>query len=159
MATDKDFNAQEWKTITTAPVAAGLLVALADPSGPIGIAKEAMAVNDAIEQSANGSGSEVVKSVAKWARDAGRLDAPRNLPGDKTKLKKVLLDSIQQSAAIIRAKAPNEATQFRQFLLDVAERAAAASKEGGFLGFGGVRVSGDEKSLLAELSAALGAPA
>jgi hypothetical protein len=158
MATDKDFSAQEWKTITTAPVAAGLLVALADPSGPIGVVKEAMAVNDAIEQSATNSGSEVVKSVAKWAKAAGRLEAPRSLPGDKTKLKKILLDSIQQSAAIIRSKAPSEAAQYRQFLLDVAQKAAAASKEGGFLGFGGVQVSGDEKALLAELSAALGTP-
>jgi len=38
----------------------------------------------------------------------------------------------------------------------VAERAAGASKEGGFLGFGGVRVSDKEQAFIAEVRAAAG---
>jgi len=37
----------------------------------------------------------------------------------------------------------------------VAEKVASASKEGGFLGFGGVRVSNAEQSFLNEVKAAL----
>jgi len=40
-------------------------------------------------------------------------------------------------------------------ILNVAERAANASKEGGFLGFGGVRVSSAEESFLHEVKAVL----
>ena len=36
-------------------------------------------------------------------------------------------------------------------LLGVAQQAAGASKEGGFLGFGGVRVSDKEKAFIAEV--------
>jgi hypothetical protein len=40
-------------------------------------------------------------------------------------------------------------------IMSVAEKAASASKEGGFLGFGGVRVSNAEQSFLNEVKAAL----
>jgi hypothetical protein len=38
----------------------------------------------------------------------------------------------------------------------VAEQAANASKEGGFLGFGGVRVSDKEQAFISEVSKAAG---
>jgi hypothetical protein len=38
----------------------------------------------------------------------------------------------------------------------LASKVAEASKEGGFLGFGGVQVSDAEKAALAEISSALG---
>jgi hypothetical protein len=39
---------------------------------------------------------------------------------------------------------------------DVAEKAASASKEGGFLGFGGVRVSDKEQAFITEVKKAVG---
>jgi hypothetical protein len=42
-------------------------------------------------------------------------------------------------------------------LVSVAEQAASASKEGGFLGFGGVRVSDKEQAFIAEVKTASGA--
>ena len=47
------------------------------------------------------------------------------------------------------------APAFKAWLEDMARRVAEASKEGGFLGFGGVQVSDAERATLAELSAAL----
>jgi hypothetical protein len=41
-------------------------------------------------------------------------------------------------------------------LADVAEKAAGASKEGGFLGFGGVRVSDKEQAFISEVKKAAG---
>jgi len=52
-------------------------------------------------------------------------------------------------------KAPNEAVAFKQLLKTIAEQTAEASKEGGFLGFGGVRVSDAEKASVAEVAATL----
>jgi hypothetical protein len=44
MSTKTDYSAEEWKAISGAPVAAGLLITLSDPSGAVGITKEALAV-------------------------------------------------------------------------------------------------------------------
>lgn len=45
---------------------------------------------------------------------------------------------------------------YRQMLVDVAQRAAEASKEGGFLGFGGVRVSDKEQAFITEVKKTVG---
>ncbi len=47
---------------------------------------------------------------------------------------------------------PDEVLAYKQMLMQVAERAANAAKEGGFLGFGGVKVSEAEQTFLNELS-------
>ena len=60
------------------------------------------------------------------------------------------VDLLEQKAS------PAEAGVYRRMLVDIAERAANASKEGGFLGFGGVRVSDREHSLINEVKRAAG---
>ena len=62
-------------------------------------------------------------------------------------------------AGILDEKAPEDAAAFKVWLLQVAQKAAEAGTEGGFLGFGGVAVSDAEKATLAEISAALGGKA
>ena len=47
----------------------------------------------------------------------------------------------------------------RAWLREVAQKAAEAGNEGGFLGFGGVAVSDAEKATLSEISTALGSSA
>lgn len=51
-----------------------------------------------------------------------------------------------------------EAEPYRTMLVSVAEQASNASREGGFLGFGGVRVSDKERAFISEFKAAV-APA
>ena len=50
---------------------------------------------------------------------------------------------------------PAQAAQYRQWALGVAEKVAMASTEGGFLGFGGTRLSDAEKALIEQLKTAL----
>jgi len=50
----------------------------------------------------------------------------------------------------------NFSKTIKQFLYDTARKAAEASKEGGFLGFGGTAVSDIERQALADLASALG---
>jgi hypothetical protein len=54
-----------------------------------------------------------------------------------------------------RKATPDEVQAYKQMVMGVAEKAASASKEGGFLGFGGVRVSDAEQSFLNEVKGAL----
>jgi len=49
-----------------------------------------------------------------------------------------------------------EASAYKAMLISVAEKTAQASKEGGFLGFGGTRVSSAEQSFLNEVKTQLG---
>jgi hypothetical protein len=58
-------------------------------------------------------------------------------------------------AALLDAKAPNDAAAFKSWLQSISQQVAEAAKEGGFLGFGGVQVSDAEKATLAEISSAL----
>ena len=51
---------------------------------------------------------------------------------------------------------PEEAEAFRAWIMECAQRAADAAKEGGFMGFRAERVSQGEKDMLAQLGSALG---
>jgi hypothetical protein len=69
-----------------------------------------------------------------------------------------VLERVKSAVALVASKASSaEAEAYRQMLVGVAERAAEASKEGGFLGFGGVRVSDKEQAFITEVKAASGA--
>jgi hypothetical protein len=80
--------------------------------------------------------------------------------GDKAKqmsnLKTAILGKIRGTLDILKQKAsPEEVTSYTAMLSKVADNAANAAKEGGFLGFGGTRVSAPEQAFLDELKAAL----
>jgi hypothetical protein len=69
--------------------------------------------------------------------------------------KTAVLDRVKSAVDLVARKgSAEEATAYRKMLADVAERAASASKEGGFLGFGGVRVSDKEQAFISEVKRA-----
>ena len=71
--------------------------------------------------------------------------------------KDAVLQRVKSAADLVASKAsPAEADAYRQLLVSVAQKAAEASKEGGFLGFGGVRVSDKEQAFIAEVRKAAG---
>lgn len=69
------------------------------------------------------------------------------------------LDNLREVSAILDAKAPSDAAAFKAWLRGISQKVAEASKEGGFLGFGGVQVSDSEKATLADIERALGTTA
>ena len=71
--------------------------------------------------------------------------------------KTAVLERVKAASELVARKAsPEEASAYRKMLVDIAEKAANASSEGGFLGFGGVRVSDKEKAFIAEVGKAAG---
>jgi hypothetical protein len=86
------------------------------------------------------------------ARDGLRERFSGSKPAD---LKARAIEEIRQVSTLLDAKAPEDAVAFKAWLGAIAERVAEASKEGGFLGFGGVQVSDAEKATLAEIAGAL----
>ena len=66
------------------------------------------------------------------------------------------MTKIREAGDLVSRKAtPEEAQAYKQMLMAVAERTADAAKEGGFLFFGGERVSAGEQAFLTEVKGAL----
>jgi len=98
-------------------------------------------------------------SIADLATAEGRQQAqPSEMRGmSPESIKSHALEACRQVAALLDRKAPPvEAEGFKRWLLGVSTRVADAAKEGGFLGFGGTRVSEQETAALKEIAAALG---
>jgi hypothetical protein len=162
MAEKSNFTAEEWRLILASPMLAGMAVTLADPSGIFGTLKEGFAGASALLTVKNDAGANAIaKAIAAdfdtpegraVARDGIKTDLKGKSPAD---MKAKALEGLRQVNAILAAKAPDDAPGFRAWLKDIAANAAKASSEGGFLGFGGVKVSDVEKATLAELDSAL----
>jgi len=156
------FTAEEWTLLRTAPLLAAVGVSAADPSGIFGSIKEAAAgMMGMIGSLQQGTKNELLGAMPADKSTPGMPD-PKTLLGEGTReqqmanLKSNVLGRIREAAHLVIGKATSEeATAYRQMILSVSEKAANASKEGGFLGFGGVRVSSAEQSFLNEVKAAL----
>jgi hypothetical protein len=144
---------------------AGMAITAADPSGLWGLMKEGMAGGWALlHAKQDPNANALVKALADDfatgdARSPARERIQATFKGAQAgDLKRRAVEELRAVAGIVRAKAREDAAAFTAWLRDVAHKAAEASKEGGFLGFGGVAVSDAEKTTLAEISAALNAP-
>jgi hypothetical protein len=160
MTSKADYDEEEWTRLRRAPFVAGLAISMADPGGPIEMAKETMATLRAATTSP--SPEELLVAVAQDI--ASMMNRKQNpLKGFKPESAalagKMVLDELKAVNEIATAKAtPEEADAFRRWLLTVAQAAADAAKEGGFMGFGAELVSQGEMRMLGELRATLGVP-
>jgi hypothetical protein len=69
-----------------------------------------------------------------------------------------VLDRVKSAVDVVAKKgSPAEVDAYRNMLVGVARKSAEASTEGGFLGFGGVRVSSAEQAFMNEVKQAAGA--
>jgi hypothetical protein len=154
-----DFSEDEWATLVRSPLVAGMAITFADPGGPIEVLKETAAVVKVATGSASEQRDDLVGEIA---RDVRALAAQRKNPAAGFKPRgalagKEILDELSRANAIVGAKAtPAEAEAFREWIMECAQRAAEAAKEGGFMGFRAEQVSQGEKDMLAQLRAALG---
>jgi hypothetical protein len=154
-----DFSEEEWAQIRRAPFVAGMSITLADPGGPIEVAKETMASF----RSASVPPSEEELLLA-LAHDIQSLVQQKQNPiGDFKPTNAALagqqvLEELRAANEIVTAKAtPEEAADFRRWLTTTAQAAADAAKEGGFMGFGAEQVSKGERAMLDQLDSTLGA--
>jgi hypothetical protein len=153
MTSKQDFTDQEWTRIRRAPLVAGVAISLADPGGPIEVAKESVA--SLRSATLPPSQEELLTSVAL---DVQALAQQRQNPlGDfRPRGGQQVLEELRGVNELVTAKAtPQEAEAFRRWLA-AAQTAADAAKEGGFLGFGAEQVSAGEQQMLDQVRAAVG---
>jgi len=158
MTTRAEFTDSEWQTLVRAPMVAGMAITLADPGGPIEVLKETSAVLKYVTaESAERDGlvGEVARAVRELAQQ--RKNPIGDFKPRGSLAAKEILDELARAGSIVAEKGtPEEAEAFRNWLLECAQRAADAAKEGGFMGFNAVRVSEGEQKMLDELATTLG---
>jgi hypothetical protein len=157
MTTKADFTDPEWEALRRAPLVAGMAITLADPGGPIEALKESSAVLKLVSAELAGSGlrSEVARALVE------RIQQRKNPLGEfkprGTMAAKEIVDELARVSETVGKRAtPQDAAEFRAWLLECAQRAAAAAKEGGFMGFKAKLVSEGEQRMLDEVATALG---
>ena len=156
------FTKDEWAKVVAAPMVSGIAVTAADPGGLWGALKESAAVAGELRAVKSGAApNELVAAVtAAYETSEGR-DMARGVlkAGVKGKKPAEIVDSaleeLKSVAALAAAKAPEAAPGFRAWLGDVARKVAEAGTEGGFMGFGGVKVSTAEAATLERIGNAL----
>ncbi len=159
MGLKDSFAPEDWARVVGAPMLAGIAVTAAEPGGLWGALKESMAVAGAVRQGA-GENPLAAEIAAAYETAEGR-DLARGVLKAEARGRKpaeVVDAAVAELAAVtalVAAKAPAAAPGFRDWLKAIAGKVAEAGTEGGFLGFGGEKVSAAEKATLERLASAL----
>lgn len=145
MTSKADFSEEEWKVVLEAPPAAGMVVITAAKGGMM---RETWAMSKVyVETRKQHGASELLDAIvaSKPEMDHTRYHSPEEL-------KTHCLQHIRDAVALLGEKATaEEVDDFRRFVQTLAERVAAAHKEGG------QTVSPAETAAMQEITAALGA--
>jgi hypothetical protein len=124
--------------------------------------KESAAVAGAIGRAKAEGGDALIGEIVaayetaegrEMARGVLRTEAGSRKPAEVVD---TAVGELRQVSALVGEKAPGSAAAFREWLKGIAARVAEAGTEGGFLGFGGEKVSAAERATLERLGSALG---
>jgi len=162
--TDEYFpSPNDLELLARAMLLAGGAVAIARFSGARGTSQEFTAIVNELaairdEQPANPflAGLPVDLIAGEASAMARQFQAdPKQTTFQEYKMS--ALNRLSQANELLLEKAtPEQAAEYRQAVLRVCERVAAASKEGGFLGMGGVVVDPRETAVIGEIQRVLG---
>ena len=162
MTSKADFTDDEWVRLKRAPFVAGMAISLADPGGPIEAVKESSAALKVVRGAEGGGRGELPQVIAREVvAEAGQRKSPLGgfKPRSGANAGVEILDELGEVNRIISEKAsPQDAAAVREWLLEAAQEAANAAKEGGFMGFHAQRVSEGEQQMLDRLNDVLAAP-
>ncbi len=164
-------NDDERQLLATLPQTIGSAIAFAGHSGLFGTGKEMFASAQGMMAGLKDfPNNELIKSIvpslASGDRNAeiARVKESRDWAMARMKSKSIdspekfstqALEDARAAAALLVSKAsPQEAQEYKQWVMKLAEGVAQAATEGGFLGFGGERLSEGERKLLAEIESA-----
>jgi hypothetical protein len=156
MSTKADYSADEWDLLRTAPMMAAILVVSASPSGPVGLVKESAAASNMILHAADSAKTPLLKSLAEDMKSSFSIS--KTPPGASAgAVQQAAIEILRRTSALLSTKAtPEEATEMKQWLAEIAQKTAEAAKEGGFLGIGGTLVSDEEKAAISKVNSTLG---
>ena len=144
MTTKADFTAEEWTIVLEGPPSAGMIVLTAQSGGTF---RETWAISKAYVEARQQHGeSELLDEIvsAKPELHHTRYHSP-------SELKEASLKHLRDAVALLQSKAtPEELGDYRQFVLNLANKVAAAHREGG------QNVSPAERDAVNEIATAVG---
>lgn len=147
MSGKDDFTPEEWQVVLEAPPSAGMMVVTAQHGGAF---RETIAMAKAYVEARKQHGeSELLDAIvaAKPEIDHTRYHSPEEL-------KESGMRHLRDAVGLLERKAtPQELDEYRRFVLNLAEKVAAAHREGG------ASVSPAELAAIQEIAASLGTTA
>jgi hypothetical protein len=163
-----DLTIEDWFTVLEGISGASSIIVMADMSGPIGISKEAMASMDvlregkwqtpfiaALRNQVLAATKEQQEAMMKLAQDKQAALKGQKQTRDQTWY--ASLEAIRTGVKLVEEMAgPEAAAEYRQLIMEGAQKTAEAGKEGTFLGMGGKRISENEQQALEQVKTALG---
>lgn len=165
------FSEEEQLLLTTIPSTIGSAMAFSESSGVFGTMKEMMAnVKSVLAGAKDYPNNDIIKDVlpnledrkeamekAKAVRDAAMSRMKEKGIDSYDKLRSQLVEDCRTVSDMLASKASDqEAAEYKEWAMSIAEKVATAAKEGGFLGFGGEQVSEGEKATYREVADAFG---
>jgi len=146
MTTHADFTEEEWKTVLEGPTSAGMIVTTAERGGSF---RESFAMAKAFTEARQEHGaSELLDEVVNHRPKTERVKAH-----SKEEVKDGYLGEIRDAVALVSTKAtPEELGDYRQFVVTLAKKVAAAKKEKGSED----GISPAEAAAITEIEGALG---
>ena len=143
------FTDDEWRKIKLAPVAVTYYIVSASPSGIAGLTKEVLAAGERMKSIVKDALPTSLVDVA-FGSFEGKLDQEQEGVLDEKAPRTSMLAAVRAAAGAVKAKTPADAKSFGDTLVALSRHVAEASKEGGFLGIGGTRVSAEEEHAIAD---------
>jgi hypothetical protein len=142
------FTDEQWHALTDAPVAIMLSMAMVGDHGPISMVKESAAGAKVMSAPPHsGPADELIAAIVPDAKDKqARHDAKQHKGATPNVIVDALVADVQAASTALDGIPAEEATQVRQWFLDIATAVAGASK--------GVKPA--EQELIARLSGVLG---
>jgi hypothetical protein len=146
MTGSADFTPEEWEQIVEGPTGAGMVVITAQRGGTF---RETFSMSKAYAEARQQHGeSELLDELVSTKP---KVDRTRH--GSPDELKQRALGELREAVGLLEQKAtPEEVEDYRRFVLGLAERVAAAHREGG------EAVSEAERAAIDEIAGALGRP-
>ena len=160
MLTKNDFPAADWNTLRDTQYLVGLATLMAEPSG-LGTIKESVALAQGVLENQSSPFPFIRDMTNKAEMEAAQGSLRQRFGGAEARpakdaLQQTALEQVRASMSILGGKASkDESDSYSKLLYGLAETVANAATEGGFLGFGGKRVSAGEQTFLDQLRATL----
>jgi hypothetical protein len=158
MSTRSDFTTEQWRALCNAPQFVALATAAAGNSGLFGSVSEGMAMASSMAEAVRGDHPLLKDIFAKDDIRASHEEMRAMVKGvaDKAafnvKLQDAAATAVTAAVAALNSKgATADTAAYSKLLGGIADKIASASTEGGFLGFGGERVSDGERQFLDRL--------
>ena len=121
MAAKTDFTPEEWDTLQKGVTGAGMMVSLADP-GFFDSFKEVGALTKYLSDARSNSTNPLISEVAQVKGTGfGLTSSPQQIETET-------IQALKSSMTTLKAKAPDDAQAYRDFVLNVAKSVGEAAK-------------------------------